>query len=64
MAELKPCPFCGEQPILRRSEEEFDDGELRYVYYVRCDNTCCEINPCTTDYEEAYLAKDAWNKRS
>ena len=64
MAELKPCPFCGEKPKLRRSLEEFDNGAFDYVCFVRCENTACELNPCTTDYGEAHLAIDAWNRRS
>ena len=34
--ELKPCPFCGGQPFLERSQRTMIRGVQTKVAYVRC----------------------------
>lgn len=53
---IKPCPFCGEQPSLVQTEDELYN-------YVFCDNTACEVAPCSDMFDSEYLATKAWNKR-
>ena len=36
MAELKPCPFCGEVPKIRH---------FQYASLLACLNVKCEVNP-------------------
>ena len=51
MAELKPCPFCGEELKLV--------VEQAGMWYVRCGN-CQTFGPSAT---EDYQAIDIWNER-
>lgn len=57
MAELKPCPFCGEQPI-----GFFDKS--RFVAVIKCTYWDCAVQPMTKQYSTVEQAIDAWNKRS
>lgn len=59
MTKLKPCPFCGEEPL----------GGIgisfgREMHYVACENDRCEINPSTDYYVVKANATRAWNHRS
>ena len=54
--ELKPCPFCGVEPVL--SQDFFGR------YDVRCLNTGCEIMPSTRVYDKAEDAATSWNRRA
>ena len=54
--ELKPCPFCGAEPVL--SQDYFGR------YDVRCLNTGCEIMPSTRVYDKAEDAAASWNRRA
>lgn len=56
MAELKPCPFCGEKPI-----GFFDSSRL--VALVKCTNWSCSVQPMTKCYTDKQQAIDAWNRR-
>ena len=56
MVELKPCPFCGVEPVL--SQDYFGR------YDVRCLNTGCEIMPSTRVYDKAEDAAASWNRRA
>ena len=56
MSELKPCPFCGMEPVL--SHDYFGR------YDVRCLNTGCEIMPSTRVYDKAKDAAASWNRRA
>lgn len=55
--DLKPCPFCGEQPAAWYSTAE-------RMYFVYCSNPECparpEIGIAARDADEA---KAAWNRR-
>jgi len=57
--ELKPCPFCGESPIL---------SVMTYGKEVRpcvsCENLRCSVSPCTEGFEMQAEAIAAWNKRA
>lgn len=54
--ELKPCPFCGAEPVL--SPDYFGR------YDVRCLNTGCEIMPSTRVYDKPEDAAASWNRRA
>ena len=53
---LKPCPYCGAEPVL--SQDYFGR------YDVRCLNTCCEISPSTRVHDKAEDAAASWNRRA
>ena len=55
MAELKPCPFCGERPV---REILIDDKE-----YVACVNYRCPCQPATAAYKDKRVAVRMWNRR-
>ena len=69
--ELKPCPFCGGQAMLRRAEtgEPWRDlGAPRYLI-VRAECPKCRVFTC--DFQRAHFMNDdiealaiaAWNRR-
>jgi Lar family restriction alleviation protein len=54
---LKPCPFCGNKPELRRTETS-------KRWYVECAHMNCAVSPkATTDQDTKEYAIEAWNKR-
>ena len=54
--ELKPCPFCGEPPVLT--------GGVCYSYcQISCENAECYIT-CTTLRSSETDAVEAWNHRA
>ena len=56
--DLKPCPFCGKQPVL--TESKLDLRHILYAYDCYGD----EHHSCGVGYfESAELAKEAWNRR-
>ncbi len=60
MAELKPCPFCGEVPTM----ELFIDLYHRKKFGIECRNEDCDIQPMTAWYaDEKDCVKD-WNRRA
>ena len=58
-SNLKPCPFCGKQPII----EQWYSGEINYM--VKCNNPDCPVPengyPSGRDLKEV---KDDWNRRT
>ncbi len=54
MSELKPCPFCGTQPVLLCG---FDGPR------VSCENKKCVIAPATDNFSDDAEAIAAWNTR-
>ena len=64
MAELKPCPFCGqvkkEDGLLGNlyvDEYDVEDGTIFYIFCDRC-------GTCGPQRKSEQQAIDAWNKRS
>lgn len=53
--ELKPCPFCGQVPLL-------DAGHG--FFRVMCNNYECWILPKTDIYGKMETACEAWNERA
>ena len=56
MSELKPCPFCGEEPEL------FDFTDGRFI--VQCSNSDCDVYPYTSIHRDKADAIAAWNHRA
>lgn len=55
MNKLKPCPFCGEPPIISEREEG---------YFIECGNTHCLVRPDTYQLDAMKAeAVEAWNTR-
>ena len=57
--ELKPCPFCGGNPVI----EHWSSGGLMYM--VKCNNPDCQIPSC--GYPKGHNlneVKEEWNRRS
>ena len=66
--ELKPCPFCGGQAILRRWKR-YDGGYMECCAQVRCGSILCgarsyEAHECMTQEEVDAIAIAAWNRRA
>ena len=53
MNELKPCPFCGRKPELRRDDDGFS--------YIVCANDNCYVR--TDGHLNDNAAIKAWNRR-
>ena len=58
MSELKPCPFCGEMPIMRN--ELTGNGT---EYHLECFNNSCPVVVQTITYSDPRPAMTAWNER-
>lgn len=54
--ELKPCPFCGVEPVL--------SSDYFRRYDVRCLNADCKIMPATSVYLTPEDAAEVWNRRA
>ena len=54
---LKPCPFCGEIPILKY-------GNVVQRWWCTCDNEKCLVQPTTYAHKSKDAAKRAWKRRS
>lgn len=53
--ELKPCPYCGNYPLLRQDASE---------WRVECIGEGCECLPSTWFYDTKEEAIEAWNRRA
>lgn len=53
MAEIKPCPFCGNKPIMEQPESDVHMG---------CWNPDCVFQP-SGNFDTKQDAIEAWNKR-
>lgn len=72
--ELKPCPFCGIEPITRISFRTSPSGTIKASVdvYIKCTECGCVqsvvLELCDTDFEKAKNAtKKAiakWNRRA
>ena len=60
MSELKRCPFCGAEPMLK----EINNTDGKIWYSIICINEKCRINP-STDYHtcKAVVVRE-WNRRA
>ena len=58
MNELKPCPFCGDSPRIRRFE--LMEGFMDETYSVRCDFCGASIDRWLSNQD----AIAAWNRRT
>lgn len=70
MSELLPCPFCGGEADIERTEERFEYGTGGpnsvmefgyYTYCTRCDASIGLINVPTSDRD---MAIHEWNRRT
>lgn len=59
MTELKSCPFCGEQPEIRK----YPDLEGAQ-YSVDCLNDSCQVCACCVLMNTKEEAIEAWNTRA
>lgn len=58
--DLKPCPFCGGEAIrIKRDKAYYGES-----YFVRCDNSNCNVHPRTDSYDRQCDATKAWNRRA
>ena len=57
MAELKPCPFCGEMP--NRGQ-----NTTTKKYWIGCENPRCRINPTADHHISKAVVTREWNKRA
>lgn len=77
--ELKPCPFCGETPVIehgRLNESKATVGEYYYSVKIRCPRCNIETKDTFTSFQingigNLYLLKDGvstaakiWNTRA
>ena len=62
MADLKPCPVCGDQAGYEVFTVDLGHGDFRQDYYVNCANLNCRstIREAATSKEDAAIA---WNTR-
>jgi len=58
MAELKPCPFCGESKTVLVSRTAFG------LYYVGCSNDLCKVRPQTNKTVREIDCMNTWNRRT
>lgn len=57
--ELKKCPFCGKAP-----EMVVNPYKKQEVYFVKCMNKKCAVQPFTNEYKDIVLAAERWNMRA
>lgn len=57
--KLKKCPFCGKTPKM-----VVNPHKKQEVYFVKCMNKKCAVNPLTDEYKNIVQAADAWNRRA
>ena len=57
---LKPCPFCGSDPIVLETPKSFF---YRHDYKIGCRNELCMVKPATEWFIAKEAAITAWNKR-
>ena len=64
--EAKPCPFCGKQPVLRKTKTMYCQlhGEPFQDVYVACASSQCLIKPKTTAKSNKKWVLEHWNRRN
>ena len=58
--DLKKCPFCNSEAMIRESKQKLILNEIVTCYSVICSHCHCETRFCKTEEE----AISNWNKRS
>lgn len=58
MDKLKPCPFCGTEPVIRQ-------WPGTNTLYIECINKKCKMNPSTglQRWSKIEVHIEAWNRR-
>lgn len=62
--KLKPCPFCGSEPLIRHDFLQVGNKMVK-GYYIGCPNTqsdCC--SPTTWTFRCKKEAIEVWNRRT
>ena len=57
--KLEKCPFCGKTP-----EMVVNPHKKQEVYFVKCMNKKCHIQPFTNEYNDIVNAAETWNRRA
>lgn len=65
MKEVKPCPFCGEEPLVckRPGYKMKYRPDIKEAWYITCANQKCCIKPHTKHYANRTYAISKWNIR-
>ena len=67
MNELKPCPFCGGEPMLYHQSSKYTDYDGNYVYCMNCGCRTklfeCFNGTGKTHEDTKVEAIEAWNRR-
>jgi len=59
--DLKSCPFCGNEPRVKKQGWYPKNGGKQQTYQVRCDH--CEMTDKFWSMDTIKEATDLWNKR-
>ena len=57
--ELEKCPFCGKMPSM-----VVNPHRKQEVFFVKCMNKKCAVQPLTDEYKDIVIAAEKWNRRS
>ena len=57
--ELMACPFCGKMPSM-----VVNSHRKQEVFFVKCMNKKCAVQPFTNEYNDILKAAKKWNKRA
>ena len=66
---LKPCPFCGEEPVMMSKDffEELVNENGKACISIECHNCNVELHDHTHDendyYVRAFIVSEKWNRR-
>ena len=67
MNELKPCPFCGGEPMLYHQSSKYTDYDGNYVYCMNCGCRTklfeCFNGTGKTHEDTKAEAIESWNRR-
>lgn len=61
MPELKPCPFCGSNPII---DKYIPPQPHSVAYAVQCVNINCAVRPITDYCKDRKFIIKQWNRRA
>jgi Lar family restriction alleviation protein len=63
--ELKACPFCGGDAVLRTENKpkfKYTDPDEPLLFWVKCTNARCAVSPQSKDKQDAAI--ETWNRRA